>query len=161
MILVTSANTNLPNENLAIFTANIEASLVKLKINYELFLWKDDVAITKFDQSQLLTYEMVINVHSQFCWQSGLKHPKMINFIHGPGIADEFTRYNKNFLRNIWGNNFSPMNKAYFNIFESEELLKQTTCNEFQVNYSRDLVINDISDCGKLFKSLLVKSEAA
>jgi hypothetical protein len=161
MILVTCANKKLPNENLAIFLAQVEELLSELQLKYEVFLWKDDVEITRFKQNNLYKFEMVINIHSQFCWQSGLKHPMMINFIHGDKVQDDFTKSRVSFLNKLWGNNYSPMEKTHFNIFVSEEILKNSIQNGFLVNYSRDLIINEMSDCKRLFHCLINKSEAA
>jgi hypothetical protein len=161
MILVTCANTKLPNENLAIFLAQVEELLSELQLKYEVFLWKDDVEITRFKQDKLLQYEMVINIHSQFCWQSGLKHPMTINYIHEDKVRDDFTKSRLGFLNKLWGNNYSPIEKAQFNIFVSEETLKNSIQNGFSVNYSRDLIINDVKDCKSLFHCLINTSEAA
>lgn len=147
MILVTTSDYYPQLGGLATFTVNMEKILKDFNLEYEVFHWKKFQEINQFDQSKLSKFSLIINIHSQFCWQSGIYHPKMINFVHGSEALitspNFFKKLYKIFNKKIY---YNRLEKSYFNVFISEATLKKTIANGYKSDYSRDLIIHNCID---------------
>lgn len=147
MILLTTSDYLPQLGGLSTFTKNIEIVLNELKIDYELFHWKNYQEIEKFDAHKLAGYSHIINIHPQFSWMSNSNHEHMINFIHGSEILMTspnpikklFKKINKKYY-------FQKLSRSNLNIFISEATLGKAQNAGFKIDYSRDLILHNCID---------------
>ena len=147
MILVTTSDYYPQMGGLSTFTGNIEKVLKELNVDYEVFHWKKHSDIGKYDKKKLSQYFAIINIHSQFCWQSEITHPRIINFIHGSEVLMTSPNSLKRFVKGINKKSyFERLGKSYLNIFISEASLKKTHERGYAIDYSRDLILHNCID---------------
>ncbi|MFA6236663.1 MAG: glycosyltransferase [Bacteriovorax sp.] len=147
MILLTTSDYFPKLGGLSTFTHNIELVLRDLKLDYELFHWKDYTEIQNFSVSDLSQYSLIINIHPQFSWLTKAHHEKMINFIHGSEILLTSPNPLKKLYKKLNKSGyFAKLESCYLNIFISEATLAKAAGEGFSTDYSRDLILHNCID---------------
>jgi glycosyltransferase involved in cell wall biosynthesis len=158
LILLTTSDYFPQIGGLSTFTKNIESTLVRLKLDYKLFHWKDYRDIKNVSKNELSQYSLILNVHPQFSWLTNSHHEKMINFVHGSEILMTSPNIVKKIYKNVLKTNyFNKMSECYLNIFISEATLEKANSKGFKTDYSRDIIFQnciDVDDAKFLKKEL-------
>ncbi len=147
VILVTTSDYLPKVGGLSTLTDNIEKSLKKLNIEYDLFHWKNVDEISKFDSDKLKQYEKIINIHPMFTFQKDSHHDKMINFVHGSEVLmtspNPLKRIFKKAKKKTY---FGKLSSSRYNIYISEYTLNKIESLGYPTDYSKDLVFHNCID---------------
>lgn len=158
MILVTTSDYYPQIGGLTTFAGNIVKILEDMKLDYELYHWKNINEIQSYNWGNLEKYNIVINIHPMFCWLSPCGQNKMINFIHGSEILmtspNLFKRIFKVLMRSKY---FKNMQNSRLNIFISKATQNKIKAAGFQLDVSRDIVFHnciDLKNSNKILKHI-------
>ena len=134
---------------LSTFALNIENSLKKMNVTYDLFHWSTVSEIKKYPLTKLDQYDYVLNIHFMFGYFKHKKNGRSVNFIHGSEILFTSPNFLKRIIKKIIKKSFiNYFSNSYFNFFISNFTFSKLQENGLEPKMSRDIVFHNCIDTG-------------
>ncbi|MBY0516484.1 MAG: glycosyltransferase family 4 protein [Bacteriovoracaceae bacterium] len=150
MLLLTTPDYLPKLGGLSSHTQNIEKVLRELKIEYELFVWKNYKDVITFPNEKIQKYSHILNIHSGFHMYMPESSAKVINFVNGAEILFYSPNFFKNVIKKITRKiKVRRVEKAYFNVFISNFTYQTLISKGLRPDYSRDLIFHMAIDISK------------